>query len=52
MTEIKDTRSSRSGRGRTRSSLETAARVAENASKKTGRPVSERTKQLLEQQRH
>lgn len=35
---------------RSRSSLEAAARIAERASKRTGRPVSERARQLLEEQ--
>lgn len=51
MTNTEVTKSGQTGRYRSRTSLEAAARVAERASKRTGRPLSERAKQLLEQQR-
>lgn len=45
------TAGSSSGVARTRRSLETAARVAANASKATGRPLSDRAKKLLDEQK-
>lgn len=50
MTTAKTTGSA-SGVARPRRSLETAARVAANASKTTGQPISDRARKLLDEQK-